>query len=58
MQNKAKKTSLLAEELRAVSRTLNNEYNAQILIEAAERLGELYNIAKFFRKEAIKNKKG
>ena len=57
MESKIKKTALLVAELRAIARTVDNEYSAQVLNEAAERLEDTDVIASFFRKEAIKLKK-
>lgn len=52
MKGKAKRTDLMAVELRVIASTLEDEHRASILFDAADRLEELDKIAAFYHREA------
>lgn len=52
MKGKAKRTDLMAVELRVIAGTFDDEHRANILLDAADRLEELEKIAEFYRREA------
>ena len=52
MEEKAKRTDLMAVELRVVASTLEDDHRANVLIDAADRLEELEKIAAFYCREA------
>lgn len=45
-----KKTKLIVAELRVIAKTLESEYCAQVLEEAAERLEDTDKIARYYHK--------
>lgn len=52
MKEKAKRTDLMAVELRVIASTLEDEHRASVLLDAADRLEELEKIAAFYCREA------
>ncbi len=52
MRGKAKRTDLMAVELRVIAGTLEDKHRASVLLGAAERLEELEKIAGFYHREA------
>ena len=52
MEEKAKRTDLMAVELRVVASTLEDDHRANVLLDAADRLEELEKIAAFYCREA------
>lgn len=52
MRGKAKRTDLMAVELRVIASTFEDEHQASVLFDAADRLEELETIAEFYRREA------
>lgn len=52
MKGKAKRTDLMAVELRVIAGTVEDEHRANILLDAADRLEELDKIAAFYCREA------
>lgn len=51
-RNKVKKTKLLVAELRMMADSLRSSYCRDILIEAAQRLGDTDKIAQYYRNKA------
>lgn len=47
-----KKTNLLIAELKVIADIQPNEHCRNVLIEAADRLEDVYKIAKFYRNQA------
>lgn len=52
MKGKAKRTDLMAVELRVIASTFEDEHRASVLFGAADRLEELEKIAAFYCREA------
>lgn len=52
MEEKAKRTDLMAVELRVIASTFEDEHRASVLFGAADRLEELEKIAAFYCREA------
>lgn len=52
MKGKAKRTDLMAVELRVIAGTFEDEHRASILLGGADRLEELEKIAAFYHREA------
>ena len=52
MKGKAKRTDLMAVELRVIASTFEDEHQASVLFDAADRLEELEKIAVFYCREA------
>lgn len=52
-----KKTKLLVAELRMIADTIANQYNRDIILEAAERLEDTDKIATFYRNK-VENTRG
>lgn len=52
MKGKAKRTDLMAVELRVIASTFEDEHRANVLLSAADRLEELEKIAAFYCREA------
>ena len=52
MKGKAKRTDLMAVELRVIAGTFEDEHRASVLLGAADRLEELEKIADFYCRKA------